>query len=71
MFIGSTNIRYIPFLTDKETEKYNADEYMPLYHPRLHVTEEYTGPPPPRCARAPDTCPYIPRLTKEYRVIRS
>jgi hypothetical protein len=23
-----TNIRYIPWLTDEETEEYNADEYM-------------------------------------------
>jgi hypothetical protein len=39
------------------------------YIPQLHITEEYTQtPPPPPCTLA--MCPYIPRLTEEYRAIR-
>jgi hypothetical protein len=34
------------------------------YIHRLHITKEYSGTPPA-------TCPYIPKLIEEYRVIPS
>jgi hypothetical protein len=55
------NIVYIPWLTDERIEKYKVDEYMALYSsvlrninyiPRLHITEEYSAPPPSACARS-------------------
>jgi hypothetical protein len=61
------NIHYIPRLTDEGTDEYNINEYMPLFigtgkYKSIFLGYVYWDPHP----RALVTCPYIPRLTKEY-----
>jgi hypothetical protein len=58
---------YIPQLIDKQTEEYNADEYMPPYS---SVSRNILGPSPPP-GPTPGKSQYIPRLTEEYMAICS